>query len=299
MTSAVAGNGPDAGKVARLVEIARTRSFAVTVWPDALRIIYVVGDGSQVGQSWCGRLVDDEVIEDLIAYFENSEEPMNIFSTELFKYLSGEMIGDRNIVLTISGVTMESMNSGRGGEQTKPCLHFRERDKLMVLNKTNAKELAKALGPETDLWIGGRVTIAAPMIDAFGKTTRTLRVVNVEAAEKPAVTRPATVARQAAQRPAPQPAVTPASAGPTPDDELHVMESAAADFADVVADLLKTSAAAVADRMAALGYTGVPEHGPARVQVYKALKADLGENVQAALFGTEPEPVKAGAEYRE
>lgn len=174
---------------------------------------------------------------------------------------------------------------------------------MMVLNKTNAAALAKALGPETDLWIGGRVTIAAPQIEAFGKTTRTLRVMDVQAAEKPAVTRAATVARQATQPPAPQPAATPVPAGPTPgptpDDELHVMDSAVADFADVVADLLKTSAATVADRMAALGYTGVPEHGPARVQVYKALKADLGENVQAALFGTEPEPVKAGAEYRE
>jgi len=184
MTSAVAGNGPDAGKVARLVEIAAGRSFAVTVWPDALRIIYVVGDGSQVGQSWCGRLVDDEVIEDLIAYFENSEEPMNIFSTELFKYLAGDMIADRNIVLTISGVTMESMNSGRGGEQTKPCLHFQERDKLMVLNKTNASFIAKTLGGETDNWIGARITLSAPMIDAFGKQTRTLRVMRVDPPQK-------------------------------------------------------------------------------------------------------------------
>jgi len=201
----IAGNGPDAGKVARLVEIAAGRSFAVTVWPDALRIIYVVGDGSQVGQSWCGRNVTDEVIDDLIAIFTNLTDPedlMNIYSTDLFKYLAGDMIGQREITLTITAVTMEKMNSGRGGEQNKPCLHFKERDKMMVLNKTNAALLAKSLGPETDLWVGGRVTIAAPQIEAFGKTTRTLRVVNVEAAEKPAVTRPATVARQATQQPA-------------------------------------------------------------------------------------------------
>ena len=105
---------------------------------------------------------------------------MNIYSTDLFQYMAGDMIGQSTIVLTIADVTMESMNSGKGGQQTKPCLRFKERSKLMVLNKTNAKTLAAILGPETENWKGARVTIAAPVVDAFGKSARSLRVTDVQ-----------------------------------------------------------------------------------------------------------------------
>lgn len=125
--------------------------------------------------------VTDEVLQDLIVFFETVEEidVMNIYSTDLFQYMAGDMIGQSTITLTIANVTMENMNSGKGA-QTKPCLRFQERDKLMVLNKTNAKTLAAILGPETDNWKGARVTIAAPVVDAFGKSARSLRVVDVQ-----------------------------------------------------------------------------------------------------------------------
>lgn len=126
--------------------------------------------------------VTDEVLQDLIVFFETVEEidVMNIYSTDLFQYMAGDMIGQSTIVLTIADVTMESMNSGKGGQQTKPCLRFKERSKLMVLNKTNAKTLAAILGPETENWKGARVTIAAPVVDAFGKSARSLRVTDVQ-----------------------------------------------------------------------------------------------------------------------
>lgn len=126
--------------------------------------------------------VTDEVLSDLIVFFETVEEIdiMNIYSTDLFQYMAGDMIGQSTIVLTVADVTMESMNSGKGGQQTKPCLRFKERSKLMVLNKTNAKTLAAILGPETENWKGARVTIAAPVVDAFGKSARSLRVIDVQ-----------------------------------------------------------------------------------------------------------------------
>jgi len=126
--------------------------------------------------------VTDEVLQDLIVFFETVEEidVMNIYSTDLFQYMAGDMIGQSTIVLTIADVTMESMNSGKGGQQTKPCLRFKERSKLMVMNKTNAKTLAAILGPETENWKGARVTIAAPVVDAFGKSARSLRVTDVQ-----------------------------------------------------------------------------------------------------------------------
>ena len=172
---------------AQLVTIGAARNIEVT-YEDVpgqaprKRLGYVlsIGNGSYECYGYHLGPVTDEILTDLITYFENVEDVMNIYSTDLFQYMAGDMIGQSTITLTIANVTMENMNSGKGGAQSKPCLRFKERDKLMVLNKTNAKTLAAILGPETDNWKGARVTIAAPIIDAFGKSARSLRVVDVQ-----------------------------------------------------------------------------------------------------------------------
>ncbi len=172
---------------AQLVAIGAARNIEVT-YEDVpgqaprkrLGYVLTVGNGSYECYGYHLGPVTDEVLTDLIAYFENVEDVMNIYSTDLFTYMAGDMIGQSNIVLTIADVTMENMNSGKGGAQTKPCLRFKERSKLMVLNKTNAKTLAAVLGPETENWKGARVTIAAPIMDAFGKSQRSLRITDVQ-----------------------------------------------------------------------------------------------------------------------
>ena len=164
--------------VAPLVEAAARHNIEVTVEPGRILYPYEAFQYTCWGV-WLGQPTD-EILTDLTEWFSNTEEPMNIYSTDLFQFLAGDMIGTSTITLTISSVTLENMNSGKGGAQTKPCLHFAERNKLMVLNKTNAKLIAGELGPETENWKGARVTIAAPIIDAFGKSARSLRVVKVE-----------------------------------------------------------------------------------------------------------------------
>jgi hypothetical protein len=172
---------------AQLVATGAARSIEVT-YEDVpghaprkrLGYVLTIGNGGYECYGYHLGPVTDEVLTDLIAYFENVEDVMNIYSTDLFTYMAGDMIGQSQIVLTIADVTMENMNSGKGGAQTKPCLRFKERSKLMVLNKTNAKALAAVLGPETENWKGARVTIAAPVVDAFGKSARSLRVIEVQ-----------------------------------------------------------------------------------------------------------------------
>lgn len=172
---------------AQLVTIGAARNIEVT-YEDVpgqaprKRLGYVlsIGNGSYECYGYHLGPVTDEILTDLIAYFENVEDVMNIYSTDLFQYMAGDMIGQSSVTLTIVDVTMENMNSGKGGAQTKPCLRFKERSKLMVLNKTNAKALAAILGPETENWKGARVTIAAPIVDAFGKSARSLRVIDVQ-----------------------------------------------------------------------------------------------------------------------
>ena len=142
-----------------------------------------ITDSTYRFECYCGP-VTDEALGDFIAYLDNKEPCeetlMNIYSTDLFTYLAGDMIGQGQIALTITGFTQEDVNNGRGGKQVKQMLSFKERDKKMILNKTNAKVLAGELGPETNDWIGARITIAAPVVDAFGKSQRSLRIVKVE-----------------------------------------------------------------------------------------------------------------------
>lgn len=193
-----------------LKTVAAERGYTVTVEPDAINIESAPSSTSHAAVTDIGRAVTTEVLIDLITFFHNTtnpEELMNIYSTDLFKYLAGDMIGQSTITLTISSVTLEKMNSGKGGEQTKPCLHFKEREKMMVLNKTNAAAIAKELGPETDRWIGGRVTLNAPMIEAFGRQSRSIRVTRIEPPQIDPKPRPANGATQ------PQPAQLPIDDG--------------------------------------------------------------------------------------
>jgi hypothetical protein len=221
------GNAMNESLFAQLVAIGAARNIEVT-YEDVpgqtprKRLGYVLTAGSGSYECYGYHLgpVTDEVLTDLIAYFENVEDVMNIYSTDLFKYLAGDMIGNRQVVLTITRVTVEKLGRGKE-EEMKPCLHFAERNKMLVLNKTNAKVLAAALGPETDLWVGGSVTIAAPMIEAFGKQTRSLKIVNVQPAATAAKPRNGTATQQ--------------PPAPTYADGSSVAESALAGYRDYLA----------------------------------------------------------------
>ena len=100
--------------------------------------------------------------------------------------------------------------------------------------------------------------------------------------EPPALaqSRPAqSTAANGGQRPQAQPA---ADSGPLADDELEVSESNG-NFAAVVAQLLSANELAIKQRMAALKLAA-PRNGQQRIEVYRALKADLGaaDDIMAA-----------------
>jgi hypothetical protein len=61
------------------------------------------------------------------------------------------------LVLTIKDVRVETLGQGPDADQ-KPVLYFRETDKGLVVNKTNAKTLTELFKTDdTDEWIGKRV----------------------------------------------------------------------------------------------------------------------------------------------
>ena len=75
--------------------------------------------------------------------------------------------------------------------------------------------------------------------------------------------------------------------GPMPDDEMVISEATAAEFVTTAAALLETDSETLKARMKALGYAAIPGNPEERLNAYRKLRADLGENVQFDLFGGE------------
>jgi hypothetical protein len=85
------------------------------------------------------------------------------------KYFTGEYIaaiefGDKQPTLTISGVKPVKVEEEGKPTKSKAVITFKERDRPWLLNKTNAMCLAGMFGPDTDQWIGKRVTLLAVMV---------------------------------------------------------------------------------------------------------------------------------------
>jgi hypothetical protein len=74
------------------------------------------------------------------------------------KYLRVEDLDDADMTLTIKRVTTEDL--GQGNEkQRKIIVYFRECEKGLACNKTNAGVIAKLYGDDTDMWLGKRITL--------------------------------------------------------------------------------------------------------------------------------------------
>lgn len=84
---------------------------------------------------------------------------------------------------------------------------------------------------------------------------------------------------------------TPPDPGPLPDDELTVKEAPATDFVNVAAALLEVDAAAVKDRLHALGYNRIPGKAAERVAAYRKIKTvpANGAPAQAAMPLDDPD----------
>ena len=77
--------------------------------------------------------------------------------------------------MTISEVTQEILGQGKDAQQ-KLVASFVGKKKAMVLNKTNAKTIAKFYGDETDGWTSKRITIGAREVEFQGDMILALRV---------------------------------------------------------------------------------------------------------------------------
>lgn len=93
------------------------------------------------------------------------------------KYLCGaDLIEHGDVTLAIAEVFMDDLQTRDGGKERKPVIRFERAKKMLVLNKTNAMQIAELYGPETNGWAGKRITLHAARVSAFGKMVDAVRV---------------------------------------------------------------------------------------------------------------------------
>lgn len=83
------------------------------------------------------------------------------------KFLSSADLNGKDLSLTIDSWEVDSVGTD---EEQRPILHFREADKGMVLNRTNADIISGMYGSEVDSWVGKQITLY-PTTTRFGKKT--------------------------------------------------------------------------------------------------------------------------------
>jgi hypothetical protein len=101
---------------------------------------------------------------------------MNEFPSKYLK-AGADVPAEEVVVLTIRETKFDMVGQGEDAER-KPIVYFKETgEKGLVLNKTNAGAISKALGSDDyTTWTGKRISIAATDVEYAGKVTLGLRV---------------------------------------------------------------------------------------------------------------------------
>ena len=101
---------------------------------------------------------------------------MNINSAFPSKYLKASDADEKDLVLTIARVKMETVGQGQKAEQ-KPIVYFKEVEKGLCCNKTNARLIASiAKSDDTDEWTGVVIRLIATEVEFQGELMPALRV---------------------------------------------------------------------------------------------------------------------------
>ncbi len=104
---------------------------------------------------------------------------MRISSAFPSEFLKAADLDGRNVKVIMDRVEMRDI----GGDH-KPILFFQGKEKGMVLNKTNANNIAGVYGDDTDNWSGKELVLFEAMVDFQGKTVAAIRVRKPQAKDK-------------------------------------------------------------------------------------------------------------------
>lgn len=93
------------------------------------------------------------------------------------KYVKGAELGGKDVTVTIESIEpRHELQRTDKSKDYKPILNFKDAEKAMVLNKTNAQTIAAMYGPEAMEWIGKRITLYCKKVEAFGKVYDAIRI---------------------------------------------------------------------------------------------------------------------------
>jgi len=88
------------------------------------------------------------------------------------RFLKHADLKGRPCVVVIEDLTLEDIDE----EKQKPVLHFKNRQKGLVLNATNFDMIADSYGDESDSWIGQPVELYPTRVPFKGKQVDAIRV---------------------------------------------------------------------------------------------------------------------------
>lgn len=86
-------------------------------------------------------------------------------------YIAAPELKGKDVTLTIKSVSLSELPlAGSTKKEKRAVMTFEGTPKKLVLNKTNAKVIAKLLGVHTSAWIGKRIVLY-PTTTKFGPDT--------------------------------------------------------------------------------------------------------------------------------
>ena len=105
---------------------------------------------------------------------------MKVSDIFVTRYLRAADLGGRAPLVTVKAVSRQDFPDG-----PRLVVAFEEGSKLLSLNRTNARELARLFGDETAGWIGQRVRLVVRDVDYRGQMVPAVRVAPADAAAAP------------------------------------------------------------------------------------------------------------------
>ena len=91
------------------------------------------------------------------------------------KYLKAEDLQGQEHTVTIGGVHIEDVGM-EGKPQHKPVMYLQGVGKGLILNKTNAEQVAHIHGDDSDGWIGKQIILFTMMVQFQGQMMPAIRV---------------------------------------------------------------------------------------------------------------------------
>lgn len=98
---------------------------------------------------------------------------MNINESFPSKYLKASDIPEEGQTVVIVRISQEEIGKDK---EIRPVLYFEGEEKGIILNKTNATNISKLYGYETDDWSGKRVVLGVAWVDFQGQSVEAIRI---------------------------------------------------------------------------------------------------------------------------